>query len=222
LMKGKNLFGLRSRVGIAHHRPHAAMDDACHPDYPCRAAQVPAPQMTPRVQSMSKEPHPLNYATRIGVYPSPKRHPAIVVCIIGLTALAGVWAIILGIFFSIDWPACAVPLAVGGLGLCWATLGHLSAAHIRLRPALLLLTIAVAFEARATFVANRAYQPRLAHYAAGLRESPSDYRAPMTSAERQVLPYQMLRNAAGAATLLGTTSWLYVGVWLAARRGHEV
>jgi hypothetical protein len=163
----------------------------------------------------------LDYATQVGEYPTPRPHPGVALWLIGLTALAGIWSTILGLFYSIDWLACAGQLVGGGVLLCWATIGKLSAANIRLRSALLILTIAIGFEAGATVVANGEYQRRVAQYGYHL-ESLENIRARPTAGERKVAPYEMLRNAGGVSALLGTLVWLYVAGRLVSRRsGHS-
>jgi hypothetical protein len=170
---------------------------------------------------MTQKPRPLDYATQVGAYPTPRPHPGIALWLIGFTVLAGVWSIILGLFYCIDWRACAGQLIAGGVLLCWATVGKLSASNIRLRSALLILTIAIGFEAGATVVANREYQRRVSQYGYQF-VTPRNIRSRATAGEKEVAPYEMLRNAGGASALLGSTVWLYVAGRLVSRRpGHS-
>lgn len=157
------------------------------------------------------EDRPLDYATRLGPYVSPPRHSALALCLIGVTAIAGIWSIILGMFYLGDWPSCAGLLIGGGGLLCCATIGKLSASKLRLRSALLTLRLAVGLELGATVAANRQYQLRVARYGYQFN-SHAQFRDSATAGERAVAPYEMLRNAGLASSTLGALVWVFVGI----------
>ena len=158
---------------------------------------------------MTKEDRHLGYATPVGPHPSAQRHSPLALCLIGITAIAGIWSVILGLFYVADWPKCAGPLIGGGVLLCWATVGKLSAPNLRLRSALIILTLAVGLAVSATGEANREYGLRVAKYGYQFNAQ-AGIRAPASGGERAVAPYEMLRNASLASASLGTMAWLFV------------
>src|SRR4051812_12787916 len=103
----------------------------------------------------SQTSEPLDYATRVGEYPRPTAHPRLVLPILLLTALAGIWSIIIGVTSLGDIWLFGVLQIAAGICLCWGTIGKLSAANVRPKSALALLLPAILILAGAGLFAHR-------------------------------------------------------------------
>jgi hypothetical protein len=165
--------------------------------------------------------HPLGYATHVGEYPQLQTHPRFVVLLIALTALGGVWSIILGAMSLGDAWKFGLLLIGAGLCLCAATLGKLSAKSLRLRAAILLLTLGIAIYVPVIVIADRLFKIQNGRYASDLAAQQSDSRHLPTEAESEVFMYAMVRDCAAISSLLGLGCGVYAGIRLVARRGND-
>jgi len=163
----------------------------------------------------------LGYARHVGEYPQLQSHHWIIVALIGLAALAGVWSIILGAMSLGDAWLFGILLTVGGVCLCWATLGKLSAKGMRLRAALVLLAISMMMYLPVIVVANQMFQRQSARYARQLGMGGSDVLRPASTAELETFSYELVRNQALISVALGLGCAIYAGARLIGRRGVD-
>jgi multisubunit Na+/H+ antiporter MnhB subunit len=155
-----------------------------------------------------EKPQQLGYATRIGEYPDPRSHKGWVVWLIGLNALAGIWLLILGLFYSIDLRLYGIVMIASGAVLCWVSLGKLPYPQPRFGAALLLLSFAFAGTCSLVVLSQNDLTPREARYGKFLTP-PSNIRARPTMAEREVFTFEMIRNANAASAAVCGMLWMY-------------
>jgi hypothetical protein len=163
---------------------------------------------------MEQNPPKLDYATRVGEYPDPKAHSGLAIFLIGTSALAGIWLVILAVCYALDLKIYATLLFIAGGGTCWATLHYLPAGNPRWRPALLLLTVALASETVVAVLADRDYRIQYALHGTALPNRPA-LRQLATTAEKEVFSFEMIRNGTFISELGGVMLWIYVGVRVA-------
>ena len=166
-------------------------------------------------------PKILGYARHVGAYPQMQSHHWLMVTLIGLAALAGIWSIILGAMSLGDAWLFGILLTVGGVCLCWATLGKLSAKGMRLRAALLLLILSVVMYLPVIVIANEMFQRQKARYAGQLATGGSDVLRPVSTAELDTFGYELVRNQAALSAALGFACAIYAGTRLIRRRGVD-
>ncbi|HEX4795866.1 MAG TPA: hypothetical protein VH370_18910 [Humisphaera sp.] len=167
------------------------------------------------------QPTMLGYARHVGEYPQLQSHHWVIVLLIGLAALAGVWSIILGAMSLGDAWLFGILLTVGGVCLCWATLGKLSAKGMRLRAALLLLAISFAMHLPVILMANEMFQRQSTRYARQIGTGGSDVLRPVSAAELETFSYELFRNQALISVALGVGCAIYTAARLIRRRGVD-
>ena len=118
-------------------------------------------------QGMPGEPEPkstdgqrdstLDYATRVGAYPQKTAHPPLVLFVLMLTALAGIWSVIIGTTSLGDFRLVGLLQIGAGMCLCWGTIGKLSATNLRPKGALGVLVPGVVMLVAVVALANQVY-----------------------------------------------------------------
>jgi hypothetical protein len=145
-------------------------------------------------------------------------HPPLIPVLLLLTALGGIWSIILGVMSLGDVWIFGLLLIGAGACVCWATLGKLAAAKIRPKGAFVLLLAGIAAYAIAIVLAQKLYdEQQVRYHNLQLSDRGPVFQLP-SEAERQVFTYAMIRDSSLASAGLAAVSCAYAGVRIVSRK----